>query len=47
MENLETAAWTIHPYAVDLSSSVETDGMKDRDKILKAVQLVHIKLERT
>ena len=42
-DNLETAVWTIHPYAVDLSSSVETDGMKDRDKILKAVQLVHIK----
>lgn len=46
-DNLETAVRTIHPYAVDLSSSVETDGMKDRDKILKAVQLVHIKLERT
>ena len=43
VENLETAVRTIHPYAVDLSSSVETDGMKDRDKILKAVQLVHIK----
>lgn len=42
-DNLETAVQTIHPYAVDLSSSVETDGMKDRDKILKAVQLVHIK----
>ena len=42
-DNLETAVWTIHPYAVDLSSSVETDGMKDRDKILKAVQLVHMK----
>ena len=46
-DNLETAVRTIHPYAVDLSSSVETDGMKDRDKILKAVQLVHIKSERT
>ena len=43
VENLETAVRTIYPYAVDLSSSVETDGMKDRDKILKAVQLVHIK----
>ena len=43
VENLETAVRTIHPYAVDLSSGVETDGMKDRDKILKAVQLVHIK----
>ena len=47
VENLEKAVRTIHPYAVDLSSSVETDGMKDRDKILKAVQLVHIKSERT
>ena len=42
-DNLETAVRTIHPYAVDLSSSVETDGMKDRDKILKAIQLVHMK----
>lgn len=47
VENLETAVRTINPYAVDLSSGVETDGMKDRDKILKAVQLVHIKSERT
>lgn len=37
-DNLETAIRTIHPYAVDLSSSVETEGVKDRDKILEAVQ---------
>ena len=37
-DNLETAIRTIHPYAVDLSSSVETDGVKDRDKILETVQ---------
>ena len=43
VENLETAVRTIHPYAVDLSSSVETDGMKDRDKILKAVRLAYMK----
>ena len=43
VENLETAVQTIHPYAVDLSSSVETDGMKDRDKILKAVRLAYMK----
>lgn len=39
-ENLETAIRTLHPWAVDLSSSVETDGHKDPDKILKAVQTV-------
>ena len=40
-DNLEQAVHTIHPYAADLSSSVETDGVKDRQKILEAVQLVH------
>ena len=40
-DNLERAIHTIRPYAVDLSSSVETDGVKDRQKILKAVNLVH------
>lgn len=36
--SVKTAIRTVHPYAVDLSSSVETDGVKDRDKILEAVQ---------
>lgn len=39
-DNLETAIQRLHPWAVDLSSSVETDGHKDPDKILKAVQAV-------
>ena len=42
-DNLEQAVDTIRPYAVDLSSSVETDGVKDRSKILDAVSLVHKK----
>ena len=42
-DNLEQAVDTIRPYAVDLSSSVETDGVKDRSKNLEAVSLVHKK----
>ena len=42
-DNLEQSVDTIRPYAVDLSSSVETDGVKDRSKILEAVSLVHKK----
>lgn len=42
-DNLEQAVDMIRPYAVDLSSSVETDGVKDRSKILEAVNLIHKK----
>lgn len=37
-DNIEQAIVATSPYAVDLSSGVETDGMKDRDKILKIVR---------
>lgn len=37
-ENLEHAIRTCRPWAVDLSSGAETDGVKDRDKILAAVR---------
>ena len=39
-DNLETAIQRLHPWAVDLSSSVEINGHKDPDKIVKAVQTV-------
>ena len=39
-ENLESAIHLLHPWAVGLSSSVETDGHKDPDKIVKEVQTV-------
>ena len=36
-ENIPIAVARLHPYAVDLSSGVESGGRKDRDKILAAV----------
>lgn len=39
-ENLEEAYHRVNPFAADLSSGVETDGWKDRDKILQAVKKV-------
>ena len=38
--NIPEAVRKYHPYAVDLSSSVETEGRKDRQKILAAVAAV-------
>jgi phosphoribosylanthranilate isomerase len=39
-DNLASAVQALHPFAVDLSSGVETDGFKDREKILAAVRAV-------
>lgn len=38
VENVQEVIEKINPYAVDVSSGVETDGVKDREKI---VQFVH------
>lgn len=38
--NLMTAIEKIHPYAVDLSSGVETEGVKDLEKMREVVSLV-------
>lgn len=38
--NIETAIYEINPYCVDLSSAVETDGVKDYSKIKKIIEIV-------
>lgn len=43
--NLLTAVEKVHPYAVDLSSGVETDGVKDLEKMREVVSLVRERLK--
>ncbi|MCD7882997.1 MAG: phosphoribosylanthranilate isomerase [Lachnospiraceae bacterium] len=39
-DNIAEALKTLRPWCVDMSSSVETDGKKDREKILEAVRIL-------
>lgn len=39
-DNVETALELLHPFAVDVSSGVETDGIKDRKKMAAFVSAV-------
>lgn len=39
-ENLLAAMEKVHPFAVDLSSGVETDGVKDLEKMREVVRIV-------
>ncbi len=39
-ENIKTAVENINPFAVDVSSSVETNGFKDYDKIKRIMEIV-------
>lgn len=39
-ENLRQAAESTRPYCVDLSSGVETEKLKDREKMLEAVRII-------
>ena len=40
VENVRPAVERLHPYAVDVSSGIETDGLKDRGKMTAFVQQV-------
>lgn len=41
-DNIPEAIRKYHPWGIDLSSAVETDGKKDREKILQAVRAVRL-----
>ena len=40
IDNVEEAVRRWQPYAIDLSSAVETDGWKDREKIIAIVEKI-------
>ena len=40
VDNLQQAIDTIHPWGVDISSGVETDGVKDEEKVKEVVSIV-------
>ncbi len=44
-QNVSDAVKMFHPYAVDVSSGIETDGYKDKNKMTAFVQAVKIRKE--
>lgn len=40
LDNVAEAISTLHPYAVDVSSGIETDGLKDENKMREFVRIV-------
>ncbi len=40
LENIKTAVDTLNPFAVDVSSGIETDGFKDKAKMVEFVKII-------
>ena len=40
VENLPEILKKAEPYGIDISSGIETEGVKDREKMLKVIQCV-------
>ena len=40
LENIKSAVETLNPYAVDVSSGIETDGFKDKAKMTEFVKII-------
>ena len=40
VENAEKAVDMLNPYALDVSSGVETDGLKDKGKMISFVNII-------
>ena len=40
LDNIKTAVETLNPYAVDVSSGVETNGFKDKEKMTEFVKII-------
>jgi len=45
LDNIEQAL-SFNPYALDVSSGAETDGIKDREKILQLVSIVRVRVHK-
>ncbi len=40
LDNIKTAVETLNPYAVDVSSGIETNGFKDKEKMTEFVKII-------
>ena len=40
LENISTAVETLNPFAVDVSSGIETDGLKDSIKMTEFIEII-------